>query len=791
MNPHSPSATGPRARHAANRLAKESSPYLLQHAHNPVDWFPWGPEAFEEARRRNVPIFLSIGYSTCYWCHVMERESFEDPATAELMNRLFVNVKVDREERPDVDELYMAAVQTLTGGGGWPMSVFLEPATLKPFYAGTYFPPRPAHGRPSFSQVLTGLAEAFVHQAADIRAQADAVAQAVGEHLAAAPAPVRLSRSQVEAAVQTLLTIFDPTHGGFGRAPKFPQPVYLEFLLDVRGHVAGETVQAIDRAVRTTLDRMAMGGLFDQVAGGFHRYSVDHLWLVPHFEKMLYDNAQLLSVYARAAQVYADGFYRRVARRTADYILAELREPTGALRTAQDAEVNGREGQNYLWTSEQLRETLGPDDGPWAARVYGVDRGPNFQDPHHPHDPPSNVLHLIDHPDRLASALGLSLDAFWARLDSVNQRLLAQRARRQAPRLDDKVLTAWNGLAIAALADAARLLDSPSDLLAARQAAQDLLCRHVHPELGLLRASRGGAARIPAMLEDYAMFALGLLALARAEGAAPGGANSASAWREHARVLIDQAIARFDDQRGGLVDVQASSPELFVKPRSTYDGAMPSGISILLHALVELGEQLGDSARARQAGGLLASISALVAESPIARVNSVRALPRLLTAAAGALADEAPGATPPAGGPARSQAGAAPVVIYASEEQVLLEPDEPQSFMLRLDIAEPYHLIAADPGAPGLNLAPTRLIAIGGGGVAVYADYPLGEPLDPADPRSPRVYRGSISFEVALERVGEWTGRPALALVAQACTDRECLLPVTLPLEVELRRVNG
>ncbi|MCU0689633.1 MAG: DUF255 domain-containing protein, partial [Phycisphaerales bacterium] len=345
----------------SNRLAAERSPYLLQHAHNPVDWWPWGPEALAEARRRDVPIFLSIGYSTCYWCHVMERECFENATIGRQMSEQFLCIKVDREERPDLDDVYMAAVQMLTGHGGWPMSVFLEPHTLKPFWAGTYFPPVPARGLPSFPQVLTRLSTAWSARRSEVLQQADSVAEALRERLALSEVtPVLVGPKHVGMAVQTLLTIFDRTDGGFGRAPKFPQPVYLDLLLTVRQHLGEEGVRAAaDHALKLTLDRMATGGMFDQLAGGFHRYSVDTHWLVPHFEKMLYDQAQLLPVYAQASIIYGDPWYAQIARRIATYLRTEMTSPHGAFYSAQDAEVDGREGLNYVWTPRQITDALG------------------------------------------------------------------------------------------------------------------------------------------------------------------------------------------------------------------------------------------------------------------------------------------------------------------------------------------------------------------------------------------------------------------------------------------------
>ncbi|MEL6797226.1 MAG: thioredoxin domain-containing protein, partial [Planctomycetota bacterium] len=366
-----------------NRLIHSTSPYLLQHAHNPVDWYPWGDEAFAAARQRGVPIFLSIGYSTCYWCHVMERESFESEATAAVMNERFVCVKLDREERPDVDDVYMTATQAMTGRGGWPMSVFLEPESLKPYYCGTYFPPTPRHGMPSFEQLLIGMSDAWAERSDDVVLQANRLGEAVAEQLVSRDQPVMIGAEQVQQAVGTLLKIADMQHGGFAGAPKFPQPAYIDFLLEVRDASDEPTRQAIDRVVTLTLDQMIMGGIHDHVGGGFHRYSVDAFWTVPHFEKMLYDNGQLAATYARAARIYGNADYRRAATRTCDYIIREMTSPDGGFFSAQDAEVDSREGLNYLWTPDEVRAVLSAADADFAIERFGLDAGTNFQDPHH------------------------------------------------------------------------------------------------------------------------------------------------------------------------------------------------------------------------------------------------------------------------------------------------------------------------------------------------------------------------------------------------------------------------
>ncbi|MEZ6232618.1 MAG: thioredoxin domain-containing protein [Phycisphaerales bacterium] len=559
-----------------NRLASEASPYLLQHAHNPVDWFPWGEEAFAEARRRDVPIFLSVGYSTCYWCHVMERESFESDSIAAIMNERFVCVKVDREQRPDVDDIYMAATQIMTGHGGWPMSVFLEPGSLRPFWCGTYFPAgaRPGLGSmPTFPQVLDGIARAWGEQRDEVMEQAESLASAVRGHLAGGAEPAPLGIETVQEAVGALLRMFDRTHGGFGGAPKFPQPVYLDLLLDVRDRAGDDATRAaIDEVVRHTLDRMAVGGMRDQAGGGFHRYSVDGHWTVPHFEKMLYDNAMLAEVYARAAAVYGSAFYRDVARTTIGYVLREMTRRDGsgraiAFHTAQDAEVDHREGLNYLWTPEEVREALGhgasvaPDDADLAIRAYGLDRGPNFRDPHHPEEPAKHVLRMDLVPDEMADRLGVDRGEFAARMERINRALLAARSKRKQPHLDDKAVLSWNALMVRALAvsgmvDPARR----DDLATAFVVARSLLGSMRGADGTLMRVARNGVVQTPALLEDYAAMVRALVTLAGASAGPTGGMAAALGSHVDESGAHGSSVARPPGEGSGSGEPGAEAP---------------------------------------------------------------------------------------------------------------------------------------------------------------------------------------------------------------------------------------
>ncbi len=617
-----------------NRLVRETSPYLLQHARNPVDWYPWGPEAFEAARRLDRPIFLSIGYSTCYWCHVMERESFENVATAAIMNEHFVSIKVDREERPDVDEIYMAATQIFNRGqGGWPMSVFLEPVTLKPFIAGTYFPPEDGLGRPGFPGLLARVAELWSEQRDGILQQSDHLAALVARQLATAGQPRPVDRAQVEQAVAMLLSIYDDEDAGFGRGSnKFPMPAYLDFLIGA----------AWDRpdaraAVLHTLDRMATGGMYDQVGGGFHRYSTDTNWLVPHFEKMLYDNAQLASTYAAAYERTGDAFYAEIVRETLDYVLREMTDAAGGFYSAQDAEVDAREGGNYLWVADEVRLALEDaglgDQVELALAAYGLGAGTNFRDPHHPEDGWKNVVYLVDRPDVLARSMGIPLDELNERLARINEALLAVRDRRRQPGTDDKVLAGWNGLMIAGMADGGRVLGEPRYVEAARRAAGFILETMRDEEGGLLRVYRAGTARVSAMLEDYALLIRGLVALRRA--------TDETRWLEAAAGLADDAKRRYGDDGGGAwFDTLPGRSDLFVRAKTTYDGAVPSGNSVMLNNLLDLHELTGDESRLAEFRLVLGGVSGAVAESPVSAILSTLALARSQDRAGGAAAAE-------------------------------------------------------------------------------------------------------------------------------------------------------
>lgn len=704
----------------------------------------------------------------------MERESFEDSATAVLLNRWFVPIKVDREERPDIDDAYMTATQLMTGRGGWPMSVFLDPHTRRPFWCGTYFPPEPRYGMPSFAQVLERISQAWANQREEVERQSQNLAQSVREFLDAKSAPAPIGAASIERAIDALLRSFDHNHGGFGGAPKFPQPASLELLLEARGVVDPAAADMIDRVVRTTLDKMAIGGMHDQVGGGFHRYAVDATWTVPHFEKMLYDNAQLARVYTRAAGEYGDAYYSHIARRTLDYVLREMTSPDGGFFSAQDAEVQHREGLNYLWTREQLRETLDEADAALAAKVYGVDRGTNFKDPHHPDDPAANVLRLDHRPEQLAVDHAMTPEAFTARMARINDALYMARQRRPQPALDDKILASWNGMMIAALATAATALDEPRYLHAAERACAFIRERMIVSGV-LMRTWRDGVARVQGFLEDHAGVIEGFIATASAQRTL--GRGDGAALVDAAEGLLRDALREFGDGRGGMYDTRENAHDLFVRPRSTHDGATPSGGAMMLHAMLDL-TSAGRDCR-EQAGALLASLSAAIASAPQGAIAATRALLRMVRDGLDLPAEVHGGDD--AGDQPQPHSTFTPVEIYADAERITVTEDQPAGLNLVMRIADGYHIMAAEPGAPGLM--PLRVAIAGGGGVAVYADYPPGKPLEPD---GARVHHGTVELRLAVERTGPRHGRPIIIVTFQACTDTECLAPMTLELDVAI-----
>ncbi|MBC2900830.1 thioredoxin domain-containing protein [Streptomyces cupreus] len=571
-----------------NRLAHETSPYLLQHADNPVDWWPWSDQAFEEARESGKPVLLSVGYSSCHWCHVMAHESFEDQETADYLNAHFVNIKVDREERPDVDAVYMEAVQAATGQGGWPMTVFLTP-DAEPFYFGTYFPPAPRHGMPSFRQVLEGVQQAWAGRRDEVSEVAGKIVRDLAGREISYGDSQAPGEEELAGALLGLTREYDPQRGGFGGAPKFPPSMVIEFLL--RHHARTGAEGALQMAA-DTCERMARGGIYDQLGGGFARYSVDRDWVVPHFEKMLYDNALLCRVYAHLWRSTGSELARRVALETADFMVRELRTNEGGFASALDADSDdgtGKhvEGAYYVWTPEQLREVLGAD-AELAAQYFGVTEEGSFEEG-------ASVLQLPQHEG--------VFDA--EKIASVRERLLAARAERPAPGRDDKVVAAWNGLAIAALAETGAYFDRP-DLVEAAVCAADLLVRlHLDEHVRIARTSKDGHVGANAgVLEDYADVAEGFLALASVTGE--------GVWLEFAGFLLDHVLTRFvDEASGALYDTAVDAERLIRRPQDPTDNAAPSGWTAAANALLGYAAQTGAEPHRTAAERALGVVKAL------------------------------------------------------------------------------------------------------------------------------------------------------------------------------------
>jgi uncharacterized protein len=557
-----------------NHLINESSPYLLQHAHNPVDWYPWGEEAFEKAMAEDKPVLVSIGYSACHWCHVMEHESFEDEETAQVMNENFVNIKVDMEERPDVDTIYMTFVQLTTGRGGWPMNVFMTPQKL-PFFGGTYFPPVNRYNMPSFKQILVSVAEAWKNKRDELLHSANDILGEMRRVGLSEFSPVGLTTEQLDTAFQSFARTFDATNGGFGGAPKFPPSMALEFLLRYYKRTGNENALEI---VRKTCQKMAEGGIYDQLGGGFHRYAVDAIWLAPHFEKMLYDNAQLIRVYLHLFQVTKDGFFKRIAEETLEYITREMLDEGGAFYSTQDADSEGEEGKFFIWEPSEIEAVLGERDAQVFNFYYDVSEAGNFEE--------KNILNVNNTIADTAKALKIPENKLNEVLERGRKALFDERERRIKPFRDEKVLTAWNGLMLAAFSEAAAILGR-DDLLEIAKRNADFIIENMQTEGRLLRTWKEGKAKLNGYLEDYANFTDGLVELYQASGE--------SRYLREAKRLADVMVTEFwDEESGGFYFTSNDHEELIVRTKDFTDNASPSGNSAASDAFLKLAKLLGD-----------------------------------------------------------------------------------------------------------------------------------------------------------------------------------------------------
>ena len=757
MTPHSP----------GNRLADEPSLYLRQHAANPVDWWPWCDEAIAEARRRDVPILVSIGYATCYWCHVMERETFEDPAAAEILNAQVVPIKVDREQRPDLDDIHMAACQVFTrltegrASGGWPLNAFLHPHTLEPFFVGTYFPPKPMHGRPAFTGVVTTLCEAWHTRRTEVDEQASRIGTLVRHELAAGGVPAPIDRSLASLAIEGLLRVHDENEGGFGGAPKFPQPVYLDLLLAAEDR---EPLAVV--AARRTLDRISIGGIHDQLGGGIHRYAVDSTWTVPHFEKMLYDQAQLASTLAETLTRHPDAWLERLLRRLIGYLEREMTEPDGCFRSAQDAEVDAREGGSFIWTPDEIRKAIRESGEPanqaeellaFALAVFGFDRGPNFRDPHHPEARPANVLRLADRPEAIAASMGMPPGAFIERLDRVCDVLLDARDRRPQPATDTKVIAAWNGLAIRGIVDAGVALGDEHMISLAGRAADAVLTR-LGPVEALRRTAEGDRSTGPAFLDDHAMLADGLLAL----HAATGDARRLT----QAKAIVEAARRRFlDDATGIWFETAAERTDLIVRHCQIVDGAVPSGGGTMMRVLASLAECSDDPRPLDDLHRFLAAVSGTIREHPAGAIRAILSLRTLSERAPDRARMLAGSPTPDAEGdessPERGEDGV----------RARLHPERsPHAAVLRLNIPAGRHILAHGQATADTALANLDLEVVTGG--SIDPGWPEGRPWRDGL----LVHTGLVEVPVRIHR-DDPTQPVVIVARWQTCDERRCFRP--------------
>ena len=738
-----------------NRLIDETSPYLLQHAHNPVDWYPWGPEAFAKAKKEGKPVFLSIGYSSCHWCHVMEKESFEDEGIAALLNEHFVAIKVDREERPDLDEIYMAAVQMMTGGGGWPMSTFLTPEG-KPFHGGTYFP------RQQFSELLRRVHEVWSdpEQHQSVLEQADLVARRIGEVTATVPTAGTVSPKSIAPAVQRTLDTYDPQHGGFGGAPKFPPSVKLALMLSQQRKKPNAELK---KAITHTLDRMARGGLYDQVGGGFHRYSTDEKWLVPHFEKMLYDNALLSWVYLLAYQDTKDDYYRRVATETLEFVLRELRDEAGGFWSTLDAdsEVEGgekEEGAFYVWKPGQVIAVLGDKDGKLFNRVYDIERGGNFEGESIPNLISKSVA-------QQAKELKMTPEALWKRLDPMRAKLLEARAKRIRPALDDKVLANWNGLMIRSFALAYDVTGEPRYREAAEAASDFILTKMRTKEGRLLHSYRKGKTQPIAFLEDYSYFIVGLATLHRATGD--------ERWLKEAHALTEVMVTDFwDEEKGAFFFTAKKSETLLARSASAEDNATPSGQSMAALALVRLSRLSDDNALRQKARRLLNTYATPMRRFPQAMSNMLYAAQIYFT--------------PDDARPSIAK-GEGHVRVTVTGRQVNIMPGQTLELTVSLRVVKGWHINSDQPKGPRLKA--TKVTLAPGPFELVSASYPKATTVKLSFSKEPlSVFEGTALIKLKVKALpgAEKATELRLRVTYQACNDKVCERPVerlaTLPL---------
>ena len=735
-----------------NRLILEDSPYLRQHAHNPVNWFPWGPEAFEAARREDKPVFLSIGYSTCHWCHVMERESFESIEVAEYLNTHFISIKVDRERRPDIDEIYMTGVQVITGQGGWPMSSFLT-AEGKTFFGGTYYP------KAQFLALLKQANKVWNEDRQGLIAQAENITAAVQHHLDQAQAAGSLSQNAPAMAAQQLLERHDSKHGGFSPAPKFPNEANYLFLIDFALRNADQKLTGL---IRFDLQTMTRGGIYDQVGGGFHRYSTDNEWLVPHFEKMLYNQAQLARVYLDAASLTGEAEFTRVARQILDYVLRDMTDPDGGFYSATDADSEGGEGLFFLWTPAQVNAVLSKKDAELAIRLFNISEKGNFEG--------SNIPNLTVAMDVMAAEEGLSVDAFVQKVDQIRQQLYTAREQREHPGRDEKIITAWNAMMIMALAQAGQLPGAEQYAKAALKAGEFLWQNHRDKKGGLYRISLEGRSSVAGVQEDYAWLSDAFISLYDL--------NQDSRWLERARNLTETMRRDFWDEASGGYFMNTpgtgkkNATPVMGRPKDVTDGAVPSGNAVALHALARLARRPGSSdeyfATVSQASALLSAFALAVNERPSAFTYLLRAAQVHKSGESGALQYAAHGG----------------VKISAHVDA----GTDSRMLVVELKIQPGWHINAHEPLSE--ELIPTKLEAATASAWKL-TDVSYPRPITKAlgfQSEALALYEGNVRLSAGLIQAENTPVSPLLRikLRLQACDDKVCLPPETVVLQVPM-----
>ncbi len=762
-----------------NKLVNETSPYLLLHAHNPVDWYPWGREAIERAKAENKPIFLSVGYSTCYWCHVMERKVFANPAIAAMMNEMYINIKVDREERPDLDEIYMTATQIMTRSGGWPNSVFLTPE-LHPFYAGTYFPPIDSHNRPGFPRVLTTLHDYWTDRPDEVREHGLKITQIIRQATSGGPGSfdeASVERKLISSAIEHLRSTYNPAYGGFGDAPLFPSPTNLELLLSEYDRTDDE---GLLKMITRTLDMMAYGGMYDQIGGGFHRYSVDSRWLVPHFEKMLYDNAQLAKVYVQAYQRTRKPLYRRVAEEIFEFVFREMTSPEGGFYSAIDAETDAEEGKYYVWAEEEIRDVLGRRKSKLLMKVYGVTKGANFEG--------KNILYLPSPIANVAMEEGKSEEALLAELEPLKVKLLRAREKRERPLLDTKVIVNWNGLMIDAFALGYEALKDIRYREAAENAAAFILRKMKSSDGALMHTYRDGVLKYDAYLDDYAFLVRGLLGLYRA--------TEDKRWLNEARALTDTMIDLFrDDKDGAFYFTLADAEHLLVRTKKPYDSAIPSGNAVAANNLLTLALLTGERDYLELAEKTLQAFAGMMSQSSGGFMHILLAANRYLaedwkklqpvSPPASALLNLQPLASPPT-----SDTETEIVKVSASfRPRGKSPPHRLIDVEIHLEIAEGWHL-NANPASQDMLIPTAVSLNPDAPAEVVSVNYPEGEiaHFDFSE-ESLSVYEGKITIPVTLQLKSDVSPENDLPLDLelryQACNDQICLQPATK--KVQLR----